>query len=31
MRSWLGFLIAAVVSLAVLIIVDLIRQLQERK
>lgn len=31
MKSWLGFIIAAVLSLAVLILIDIFRQLQNRK
>lgn len=31
MKSWFGFIIAAVLSLAVLILIDIFRQLQKRK
>lgn len=31
MKSWLGFIIAAVLSLAVLIIIDILREYQNRK
>lgn len=31
MKSWIGFLIAAFISLAVLILLDIIREIKKRK